>query len=324
MKAHLFIIFIAIIIATSIATGLQSLSYPKTVHAQSNIHESSNNSIEQVWETTNQLKSPESVAYDPGKNILYVSNIDGKPEDNDSKGFISKISATNGSIINLNWISGLNAPKGVDLDNNTGKLYVSDITDLIEIDPLNGIITNRYPVLDNSSLNDVVIDNKGNVFASDPPNNAIFTIETNDSGSNGNSLQLWLKSKELNGPNGLAFDPSKNLLVIASMGKGTPEAGGTIKAVGLNNKTIIDVGKEGITVPVGTLDGLQISGDGKSYYVSDWNAKNIHIVDSSGKGYQQMLNKPILGIADFTLIGQDKEIIAPIMTENKTVALLIK
>ena len=57
------------------------------------------------------------------------------------------------------------------------------------------------------------------------------------------------------------------------MGKGTSEAGGTVKAIGLDNKTIISIGKEGITVPVGILDGLQIGTDGKSYYVSDWNAE---------------------------------------------------
>jgi len=43
----------------------------------------------------------------------------------------------NGSIIELNWIAGLNAPKGMAIyDNSSGssKLYVSDITDLVEID----------------------------------------------------------------------------------------------------------------------------------------------------------------------------------------------
>jgi sugar lactone lactonase YvrE len=321
---HLFFIFIAVTTATGIATGLQSIFSPQIIYAQNNISESPNDSIEKAWETTGQLKSPESVAYDPNKNMLYISNIDGNPDEKDGKGFISKVSSTNGSIIDLDWISGLNAPKGIDLDGNTGKLYVSDITDLIEIDPSDGKIANRYPALKNSSLNDVVVDSKGNVFVSDPPNNAIFTIGTNNSGGKGNPLQLWLKSKELNGPNGLTLDPGKNLLVIASMGKGTPEAGGTVKAVEATNKTIIDIGKEGVTVPVGILDGLQISSDGKSYYVSDWNVKNIHIVDSSGKGYRQMLDTPTLGIADFRLIGSEKEFIIPIMTENKTAALVIK
>jgi sugar lactone lactonase YvrE len=301
--------------------GTQGMINPFTTYAQNNTTNSSSKPLEKIWESPNQLKNPESVVYDSKKNILYVSNVDGNPDAKDNKGFISIISPTNGSIINLNWISNLNAPKGVDLDNNTGKLYVSDITNLIEIDPSSGKITNSYPALDNSSLNDVVIDKKGNVFVSDPPNNAIFTLGTSNSSTGKKSLQLWLKSKELNGPNGIIIDYSKNILVVASMGKGTAEAGGTVKAIGLDNKTIINIGKEGTTVPIGIMDGLQIGSDGKSYYVSDWNAKNIHIVNDFGKGYHELFNSPQQGMADFRIIGPQKELIIPLMPENKVIAL---
>ena len=87
-----------------------------------------NKSLEKVWETPNQLKDPESVDYDSSKSTLYLSNVDGKPDDKDHTGFISKPSSTNGTIIDSNWVPNLNAPKGTYLDNNTGRLYVSDIT----------------------------------------------------------------------------------------------------------------------------------------------------------------------------------------------------
>ncbi len=302
-------------------SGTSIISSPDIIYAQTNISKASNKPLEKIWESPNKLKNPESVVYDTKRNILYVSNVDGNPDEKDNKGFISIISPTNGSIINLNWISNLNAPKGIDLDNNTGKLYVSDITNLIEIDPSNGKIINRYPALDNSSLNDVVIDKKGNVFVYDPPNSAIFVLGNNNSSTGNKSLQLWLKSKELNGPNGLIIDYGKNLLVVASMGKGTAEAGGTVKAIGLDNKTIINIGKEGVTDPIGILDGLQIGFDGKSYYVSDWNAKNIHVVDASGKGYHPLFNLPMQGMADFRIIEPKEELIIPIMPENKIIAL---
>jgi sugar lactone lactonase YvrE len=105
------------------------------------------------------------------------------------------------------------------------------------------------------------------------------------------------------------------------MGKGTPEAGGTVKAIELDNKTIINIDKEDITVPIGILDGLQISNDGKSYYVSDWKGKNIYIVDASRKGYRPLLNSPILGIANFRFIDSEKKFLMPIMPENMIVAL---
>src|SRR6476646_651792 len=330
MKIHFkyiyFLFVLGILPATIIMIGIQTLFNLNLLYAQNNsISKVSNKSLEKVWESPNQLKNPESLVYDSKKNMLYVSNVDGNPDDKDNKGFISIISPTNGSIINLNWVSNLNAPKGIDLDNNTGKLYVSDITNLIEIDLSSGKIINRYQALDNSSLNDVVIDKKGNVFVSDPPNNAIFTLDTknNSATTNNKSLQIWLKSKELNGPNGITIDDSKNILVVASMGKGTADAGGTVKAIGLDNKTIISIGKEGITVPVGILDGLQLGTDGKSYYVSDWNAKNIHIVDTSGIGYHELFNSPIQGMADFRIIYPEKELVIPLMTENKIIALRI-
>ena len=237
MKIHgkyiCFLFILGILPATIIMIGTQTLFNLNILYAQNNnILKASNKSLEKVWESPNQLKNPESVVYDSKKNLLYVSNVDGNPDDKDNKGFISILSPTNGSIINLNWVSNLNAPKGIDLDNNTGKLYVSDITNLIEIDLSSGKIINRYPALDNSSLNDVVIDKKGNVFVSDPPNNAIFTLNTknNSATTNNKALQIWLKSKELNGPNGITIDDSKNILVVASMGKGTSEAGGTVKS----------------------------------------------------------------------------------------------
>ena len=307
-------------IAISMVIGAQMISNLQIIYAQNNAAGSLNKSLEKVWETPNQLKDPESVAYDSSKSTLYVSNVDGKPDDKDHTGFISKLSSTNGSIIDLNWVPNLNAPKGTDLDNSTGKLYVSDITELIEINSSSGKIINHYPASENSSLNDVAVDKNGDVFVSDPPNNAIYRLSTDNPGSN-KSLHMWIKSPELNGPNGIIINYGKNYLVVASMGKGTPEAGGTIKAIDLEKKTIINIGKEGKTVPVGILDGLQMSGDGKSYYVSDWNAKNIFVVDTSGKGYQQLFNSPMQGMADFRLIGPEGDLVIPLMPDNKVTAL---
>ena len=65
------------------------------------------------------MKNPESVIYSPKQDILFVSNIDGKPNEKDQKGFISKVSPSNGNIIELSWITGLNAPKGMAIYNNT-------------------------------------------------------------------------------------------------------------------------------------------------------------------------------------------------------------
>lgn len=77
-----------------------------------------------IWETPVDLKNPESVVYAPKQNLLFVSNINGKPDQKDQNGFISTVSPSNGSIVELNWITGLNAPKGMAINNNNRRLYV--------------------------------------------------------------------------------------------------------------------------------------------------------------------------------------------------------
>src|SRR6266496_2708337 len=63
------------------------------------------------WETDTILKVPESVLFDAKNNVLYESNIDGTdPWAKDGKGSIGKV-GMDGKIINVDWVSGLNARK---------------------------------------------------------------------------------------------------------------------------------------------------------------------------------------------------------------------
>src|SRR5919197_3108231 len=155
--------------------------------------------IEKVWETPTELKAPESVIYEPKENVLFVSNIDGLPDVKDKQGFISRVSAQNGRIIELNWVTGLDAPKGMTIinNNNSRLLYVSDITDLLEIDINSGKIINRYNAPGSTFLNDVASDNQGHIYVSDTVTNTIYRLDTknlgNSSSNNNNnaSLQVW-------------------------------------------------------------------------------------------------------------------------------------
>jgi hypothetical protein len=56
-----------------------------------------------------------------------VSNIDGKPDQKDQRGFISEVSPSNGSVVELDWLTGLNAPKGMAIcdDNSSSHLHGS-------------------------------------------------------------------------------------------------------------------------------------------------------------------------------------------------------
>jgi hypothetical protein len=85
-----------------------------------------------LWETADSLATNESVLFDETTGILYVSNIEGQdPQQKDGKGSIAILSKE-GKILNPAWVTGLNAPKGMAI--SSGKLYVTDIDHLIEID----------------------------------------------------------------------------------------------------------------------------------------------------------------------------------------------
>jgi sugar lactone lactonase YvrE len=216
MKFLILTLILIVMSGTALYTGINSILNNNQVRVQ----QQEQIKINKVWETLPVLKTPESVVYAPKQDILFVSNIDGKPDQKDQKGFISKVSLFNGSITELNWLTGLDAPKGMAIYNNS-KLYVSDITDLVEIEIDNGKITNRYNAPGSKFLNDVVVDNQGNVYVSDTGTNSIYILDRNLMNNNNNnnaSLRIWLQSPKLDAPNGLYFNDKNNKLIVTSNG----------------------------------------------------------------------------------------------------------
>lgn len=120
----------------------------------------------------------------------------------------------------MNWITGLDAPKGMAIYNNSN-LYVSDITNLVEIEIANGKITNCYNAPGSIFLNDVAVDNQGNIYVADTGTNSIYILDRNLINNNKNnisaSLQIWLQSPKLDAPNGLYFNNKNNTLILLPM-----------------------------------------------------------------------------------------------------------
>lgn len=283
--------------------------------------------IEKVWETPAQFKTPESVVYESNENVLFVSNIDGAPDRKDKQGFISRVSPVNGSIIELNWVTGLNAPKGMAITNNTNNtlLYVSDITDLVEIDINSSKIINRYDAPGSSFLNDVASDNQGHVYVSDIVTNTIYRLDTKNLGNGSNnysaSLQVWLQTPELNGPNGLYVDDTNNKLIVVSFGAFS-NPGGSVKLVDLQNRTMSSLGEEGTAVPIGGLDGIEADSTGRHYYITDNAAGKLYVVNSNGTSYETF-DLQRQGTADLGTILDQDVIVIPMMQDNKLEAFRI-
>jgi hypothetical protein len=210
-------------------------------------------SLVQVWKTEG-LAVPESVIYinDPKEPYLLVSLIDGEPATTDEQGGIAKLSV-DGSILDPEWITGLNAPKGMGTD---GKfLYVADITELIVIDLKKKKVVKKIPVPDAMFLNDVTVNSSGLVFISDSQANKIYMLE-------GKKVSVY--AENVNSPNGL-FALGKSLVVGAA-----------------NQLLVYDQGKP-LTMAKGfaqNLDGVVMTVPGE-FIVSCW-AGMIYYVNADG------------------------------------------
>jgi hypothetical protein len=130
-------------------------------------------SLEIAWQSDSILPTNESVFYFEQEDYLFVSNIDGKPTDFDNKGSIAKLS-TDGKIIDANWATGINAPKGMCVLGE--KLFVSDINQVIAIALDNPKDRDYYPVQGAQFLNDLSTDGKA-VFVSDMSIGTLHSIK---------------------------------------------------------------------------------------------------------------------------------------------------
>lgn len=205
------------------------------------------------WTSDSTLRIPESVLYDEGRNLLYISNIDGAPDGKDGKGFISQMT-TDGKIKNLEWVSGLDSPKGMGLYKNN--LYVTDLTDLVIIDVPSGKITKRIPVEGAVFLNDVSVDKKGTVYFTDSRTGKVYVL-------NGDKAEIYLDNSELKGTNGVLVINSGIYIVDFSNGHNYKVG----KDKKLNKFSVTGQGADGI-VALGNNDFLVSSWPGEVYYVS--------------------------------------------------------
>jgi hypothetical protein len=262
-----------------------------------------------LWETSG-LKTPESALPVPAEGFAYVSNVAGQPADKDGNGFISKVSLADGKIIALEWAKGMDAPKGLALAG--GKLYVSDIDKLVEIDPASGKILTKHDAPGAKFLNDIAVDAQGNVYVSDSSTSTIWRLA-------GGKLEKWIDDPALKFPNGLHVDGDR--LIVASWGApGTSaqsSAPSNLLSISLADKKISDLGDG---TPVGNLDGIEPIGD--DFLVTDWVAGALYRIDRKGKA------TPLLaldqGSADIGYVPETGLLLIPMMMSEKLVAYKVQ
>lgn len=236
---------------------------------------------------------PESVVFDNDRDLIFISNI-GK--DTPGDGFISKAD-TGGEVIDLKWVDGLNDPKGLQIVDE--KIYVTDLTELIEMDIKSGEITKKISVEGSEGLNDITLDEEGNLFISDNRRSAIYKKEKES-----DQVELWMDGEELQFPNGLLAVEDE--IYIAAWGK---KQDGNVLKVNKSTKEISPVTKAGI----GNLDGIQLNRD-KNFYISDWATGDIYEIGKTGQTQQILASEKTSG--DILFLPDENKLVLPMNHQN--------
>ncbi|NOR33853.1 MAG: gluconolaconase [Bacteroidales bacterium] len=250
----------------------------------------------EVWKTDTLFRVPECVFYDKDNDVIYVSNMNDNPREKDGNGFISRLS-TSGEILDLEWVADMSSPKGLGI--YEGKLYVSDVDEVIVIDIAEGEIVERIVIEGAKMINDISIDSQGNLYVSDSDNNNIFLI------SNG-VVSNWL-SEGLNSPNGVLVDGES--LLLASMGS--------------EDFAVIDLSTKELTVlteDISKGDGIAKVSIPGHFLVTDWFGQVFMIYPDGSKVILLDTREAEIGAADIDYIPEKNLLLVPTFAKDHVVA----
>lgn len=269
-----------------ITVGMLSCNSPKAQH-----------SLTKLWQTDTLLKSPESVYFDGGNRVLYVSNINGtNPWAMDGNGSIGKV-GLDGKIIAVDWVTGLNSPKGIGM--YVGKLYVADVTGIAVINIQNATVEKRIEVSKSAGLNDVSVSSDGVIWVSDSKNKRIYRIQNDQP-------EIYLD--KLKGPNGVLWhDNALYFLDAGTVYKTNPD------------KTLVKL-SDGLD---GSTDGIE-NVSGNDFIVSCWTGAIYYV---NGKGEKQLMvdtRKENINSADIGYDAKNKIVYVPTFWKNSIVAYQLK
>ena len=249
------------------------------------------------WESDSLLKVPESVLFDKANQVLYVSNLDGSdPWKADGKGSIAKV-GLDGKIIAAEWVSGLNAPKGMGLYN--GKLYAADLGNIAVINIASGKIEKTIPIQGATGLNDISIDPNGVIYVTEYLSKKLYKVENE---------KAELIAENLTQPNGVLFHNNELFLLDGT---------GMFKVNADKSMAKIADGMEG------GVDGIE-NIEGNNFIVSCWEGALWQVNTDGTKHLLMDTRKEKRSTADIGFDPSTKTVYVPTFFRNTVVAYEVK
>ena len=257
-------------------------------------------------------KTPESVRYDPGLDVFFVSNIDGNPSQHDGNGFIAVVRADSTSVVKVLVQGGkngvmLDAPKGLAIVGDT--IWVADINHVRAFNKQTGAkvadidLTSQHATF----LNDIAVGGDGAIYVTDtgilfddkggmshPGVDQIFKIEGRKATS--------LKPDSLNAPNGIAWDATNGRFILG------PFNGTAVQTWKPGDKATATL----INGP-GQYDGVEVLSDGR-VLVTSWADSAVHVIQN---GAISKLIPNVNAPADIGVDGKRGIVAIPRFSDNK-------
>ncbi len=242
-----------------------------------------NNAVSQ-----NLLRYPESAAYYNVNDCYYVSNQE--------TGTIVKINANGDQEV---FTGGMETTIGLEIYNDT--IYAVGNNEIFGFSLSHGLQTFYVKVNGAIKLNDITLDNDGNIYSSDVLGNKIYKISRTDS-----SYQI-IASNGITGPNGILYEEDSNRLLICFWGQNA-----SIKSLDLSTFVVNVVANLGLS----NCDGIAKDIEG-NYYVSEWAGMSIHKYDSQFNLPGEVIYTDNGAPADIFYNHFKNEIAIPLVLEHK-------
>ncbi len=204
---------------------------------------------------------PEGIAYSKAKKSFYLSSV--------GKSKIVKINRKTG--VQEDFIDehefGYSPGVGVYVDEDRNRLYAiggyytnsDSLSSLFEFDLDTGELVDRYDVSGDHFLNDMIMDDNGNMYLTDSKDSSVFILKKDNK-----DLELFFKSTEIQYPNGIAISADNTKLYVATFMKG-------VRVLDIQSKLVLN---EADTTGVsGGIDGLEYY-NGSLYAIQNGVRKN--------------------------------------------------